>query len=246
MTEGGQAVCGTAFKTWWDGDVAKMTPPDPSPARYVAVSVGEGRDWDLWDPWDRGGEIVYACALTDSGRAVCWSNEPNTIERPERSSGRYVALSDGYGHTCALTEAGEAVCWGWNNFGQADPPAGRYSAISAGVLATCAIADSGEVVCWGGPWGIEPSPGEYVAISTGGFSAGGSEACALTAAGDAVCWNSQGRTEGPLAEAPPGPLASIVLDWFGQACALSHPLDGGECPAGATRPCPRQADTGPA
>ena len=91
----------------------------------------------------------HACALTDSGEAVCWEALHNKSAPPDPPPGRYVAVSDGPFHTCALTDAGEAACWGWNNHGQADVPAGRYTAIAAGYFETCALTESGEAVCWG-------------------------------------------------------------------------------------------------
>ena len=193
ITEAGDAVCSAASADWTAGGVMRMNPPDPSPERYAAVSVGGGSSVGS------NRDTAYACALTDGGTAVCWGNVENKVKRPDPSPGRYVAVSDGNGHTCALTEDGEAVCWGWNNFGQVNVPPGRYTAISAGILETCAITDVGEAVCWGGYWGLDPSPGTYIAISTGG-----NQACALTEVGEAVCWDSSDRTsEGPLAEAPP-------------------------------------------
>ncbi len=202
----GKAVCGSVGRLV-EGEVARMIPPDPSPERFVAISVGESPDWES------GVDLIYACALTDSGRAVCWSNEPNRIPRPPSTRGPYVAVSDGLGHTCALTAAGEAVCWGWNNFGQADVLPDRYTAISAGHMATCAITEDAEAVCWG-EWAPELPPGSYVDISTGYY-----QACALTAPGEVVCGDSYGViTDGPLAEIPPGPFEEVSLGWT-HACA---------------------------
>ncbi len=204
----GKAVCGPVWRVV-EGAVARMIPPDPSPERFVAISVGESPDWES------GVDLIYACALTDSGRAVCWANEPNTLPRPGAEHGPYVAVSDGAGHTCALTTTGEAVCWGWNNFGQADVPPGRYTALSAGNVATCAITDEAEAVCWGG-WAPEFPRGSYVDISTGY-----ERACALTAQGEVLCGNSSGLItdrHGPLAEIPPGPFAEVTFRWT-HACA---------------------------
>ena len=40
------------------------------------------------------------------------------------------------------------ACWGWNEDGQASPPAGKFIAISAGTSHTCGVRDTGEVACW--------------------------------------------------------------------------------------------------
>jgi hypothetical protein len=224
----GKAVCGPVWREL-EGAVARMIPPDPSPERFAAISVGESPDWDS------GVDLIYACALTDSGRVVCWANEPNRLPRPGAEHGPYVAVSDGSGHTCALTTAGEAVCWGWNNFGQGDVPPGRYTAISAGNVSTCAITDAAEAVCWGG-WAPELPPGSYLDISTGY-----ERACALTAQGEVLCGDSYGLvTDGPLVEIPPGPFGEVSFRWA-HACALraagdlvcwGHGYSATEVPAG--------------
>ena len=211
VAENGKAVCGPVSRGL-EGQVARMIPPDPSPERFVAISVGESPDWES------GVELIYACALTDSGRAVCWANEPNTLPHRGAEHGPYVAVSDGSGHTCALTTAGEAVCWGWNNFGQADVPPGSYTAISAGHVATCAITAAAEAVCWGA-WAPELPPGSYVDISMAY-----ERACALTAQGEVVCGDSYGLLtdrDGPLAEVPPGPFVDVAHRWT-HACARTE------------------------
>ena len=215
ITEAGKAVCEAASPEWWLGDELVMRPPDPAPARYTAISAG-GRF-----PGTSADRTAYACALTVAGRAVCWGNAENKVERPDPPPGGYVAVSDGEGHTCALSAAGEAVCWGWNNYGQAEVPPGRYTAISAGALKTCAITVAGEVACWGGYTGsiaIAPSAVRYVAVSTGY-----DQVCALTEDGDAVCWDGSSFTVEGLSpvETHRGPFVSISVGWDGHACALT-------------------------
>ena len=211
IARNGKAVCGPVRRLV-EGEVARMIPPDPSPERFVAISVGESPDWE------RDVDLVYACALTDSGRVVCWANEPNRIPRPETTRGPYIAVSDGLGHTCVLTTAREAVCWGWNNFGQADVPLGRYTAVSAGHVATCAVTEAGEAVCWG-DWAPELPPGSYVDISTGYY-----EACALTDEGEVVCGVARGMVDGLLGDIPPGPFDEVSFRWT-HACARAEAGD---------------------
>ena len=198
ITVAGAVVC-VDTELPFDGRLTAMTPPEPSPDRFAAIGVG----------------FDVACALTESGRAVCWRSVEVKVERPDPPPGRYVAVSDGYGHTCALTDAGEAVCWGWSNYGQADVPPGRYTAIGAGYAATCALTEEGEAVCWGDEYfDVSPGAGRYTAISVGYHAA-----CALTDAGEAVCWPGWDVPE-TLADAPPGPFIEITLSWDGHACAL--------------------------
>ena len=213
VTTAGGATCEPAWP-FWLGDLSVMRPPDPSPERYVAISVGDTTYGTQSDP-----ERVHACALTEAGAAVCWRSVVNKVERPDPPPGRYVAVNDGHGHTCALTEAGEAVCWGWNNYGQTQVKPGRYTAISAGEASTCALSEDGEAVCWGGapstPFTGGFTSGPYQAISVGACVA-----CAVAKDGDAVC-----RGLHPLTgqrESPPGPFLSTVAGQCGDICGLTE------------------------
>ena len=155
------------------GTLSVMRPPDPSPARYVAISTGRS----------------IGCAVTDAGGITCWEAERNMRPQPVPAPSRFVAVSDGTNHTCGLTEAGEAVCWGWNNHGQADAPPGRYAAISAGEYHTCALTEAGgEAVCWV-LIASSPPAGRYAAIGASG-DAHSPRACALT---DGGCGGVLGR-----------------------------------------------------
>lgn len=207
ITQAGKAVCEWDWtrENGLEGEPVVMNPPDPAPERYEAISVGS----TLRD------RAVYACALTETGRAVCWRTYENYLKRPYPPAGGYVALGLGAGHTCALAEDGRLDCWGWNNFGQLEAPPGRYAALSVSDFGACALTDAGEAVCWGEHG--QPPPGKYIAIAAP-FD---STACALTEAGEPVCWNRWGViTDRPLAEAPPGPFVSISASW-GHACALT-------------------------
>ncbi len=212
ITGSGTVICEadrSSISSDVSGALSVMTPPEPSPSPYVAVSTGE---W-LWISRDQP-PLTYACALAESGTAVCWESVPNKVDRPEPPSGPYVAVSDGLGHTCALTAEREAVCWGWNNFGQSQVPSGRYTTISAGHGSTWAITDEGGLVRWGGnspPWRPPPAAEPYVEVTAGDFDG----ACALAASGEVVCWPEE-------TDLPQGLFENISLGWGGHGCALSE------------------------
>ncbi len=199
----------------YSGKRSVMQPPAPAPdGRYEAVSVGSSPA--LVSVGSGGAFSIYACALTYMGEADCWRSTENKVAYPDPPPGRYVTVSDGFGHTCALTEDGHLACWGWNNYGQTDVPEGRYTAVSAGFSSTCALNEAGQAVCWGQLPGGEswefPSQERYRTISTGYYFG-----CALTVQGRPACpgWQS-------LSEVPATSLAAITVSWTGHACVLSE------------------------
>ena len=222
ITEGGKAICRSTASLWmaWmagePGGERVMTPPDPAPERFVAVGVGGAVGYPPEEV------TAYACALTETGRAVCWSNVPNKLERSDPDPNRYVAVSEGLNHTCALTESAEAVCWGWNDYGQAEAPPGRYVSISAGVDGSCALAQTGEVACWGRSVSTIFEPGSYqaVAIATGAGVWDG--ACVVTESGTVMC-RQQGDglygDEVEYVESQEGPFATLGV---GGICGLTE------------------------
>ena len=48
-----------------------------------------------------------------------------------------------------MKTGGPVVCWGWNEHGQATPPAGSFSSVSSGGFGTCGMKTDGSLVCWG-------------------------------------------------------------------------------------------------
>ena len=182
ITDAGKAVCWTAASLWWDQKMMMMVPPDPGSERFTTISSGEAFGYRYgYDP-----AMAYACALTETGQAVCWKNVANKFERPDPDPNRYVAVSDSLNHTCALTEGGAVRCWGWNNHGQAKAPPGRYASISAGVSGSCALTEAREVVCWGASASLGFEPGSYKAVVATGYGLWAG-ACAVTESGTEVC-----------------------------------------------------------
>ena len=202
LTEDGKAVCWTRYYT-------RLTPPDPAPAPYRAISVGVSpRRFGIGDS-----HRAFACALTDAGEAICWEATDVRVERPDPDPNRYVQVADGAHHTCALTDEGEVVCWGWNSSGQADAPPGLYRAITAGARHSCALTLEGQAVCWGyrSPGETHTLPGRYRQIDA---KASGYMTCALTWDHGAACWDRGAP------DVHPGSYSAIAAAGV-QACGLT-------------------------
>ncbi len=190
-----------------------VRPPPPSPTfdtppgSYTAIAVG----------------AHHACALTESGEAVCWDVESG--ERWEAPPGRYTDVAVDDDATCAASTAGEIECWlrpgsGWVLPEEA--PAGTYVAVAVAEASACALTEARGVVCWGFGDAVPDGrytfpPGEYATIDLGYLFADESgnqavylTACARTVEGDLVCWRgriSDDRVERAV-ERTPGSYAA--------------------------------------
>jgi alpha-tubulin suppressor-like RCC1 family protein len=140
------------------------------PARFKAVSVGNGQ----------------SCGLTDDGRAYCWGGgsgaagvvAPDSAfcqgtncwyptPQPVSTSVRFRSISAGNGFTCAVATDGAGWCWGalfdemsrygvlgsGSTQGSATPVrvAGglTFTEIDTGTRAACGVATDGSAYCWG-------------------------------------------------------------------------------------------------
>ncbi len=168
---------------------------DTPPGVYTAITVGAS----------------HACALTESGEAVCWNVGSSTPWETPPGPHTFIAANDNA--TCAVSSAGEIACWlspgsEWGVLPEEAPP-GKYVAVSMDRRHACALTEAGEAVCWGPedswlPLPVLP-PGNYTTISIGQFFGEESDhisgyrtACATTIEGDLVCWrgiNIDGRVE---------------------------------------------------
>ena len=213
LTETGAAICGPGSALWYPGAKRVMRPPDSRDDPFVSLSVGDADSDDE----------AYACAVTESGEAVCWANEDNKRPAPEPPDGGYVGLGDGYGHTCALDERGRIDCWGWNNYGQADAPLGAYTSLSAGHWSTCAIGVEGDLVCWGAAYTNDDGlPLEFPATQYRSVSVGTRFLCAVTVKHRLYCEHP--IAVNTLAETPPGRYSVVSVGWRDDVCALT--VDG--------------------
>jgi len=108
------------------------------------------------------------------------------------------AVVTGLTPTIASAGTGSIVGWGYNDFGQATPPAGNdFVVISAGVYHSLALKSDGSIVGWGGnDYGQANPPAEtdFVAIAAGAF-----HSLALKSDGSIVAWgwNNYGQVTPP-------------------------------------------------
>lgn len=116
----------------------------------------------------------HTCALTVSGRPMCWGQnvrgtigDGTTTDRPSPVEvvglpGAVRTIAAGGTHSCALLESGSVQCWGRNDFAQ---------------LGNGTLADG-------------TSPTEVIGLPEGveSLSVGGAHSCVVTSARGLVCW----------------------------------------------------------
>lgn len=157
----------------------------------------------------------HACALTESGEAVCWDIESGAAWGTP--PGTYPFIEAEGDDTCAISDEGAIVCWpaGGGPFPERRPdpsrdaPPGRYQAFSwasdeyyiKGLTHACGVTEGGEAVCWTSQeletdYSHELAlpdlpPGEYTTVDVRySFFGWGQESlivCGLTRTEGAVC-----------------------------------------------------------
>jgi len=157
----------------------------------------------------------FACGLTVTGRAYCWSNAgSHNTAHPEAGRLRFKTISVGYAHTCAVTLGGAGYCWGANWDGQLGigrkerefddpmPVQGGHSwrEMFSGVRHTCGITTDDDLYCWGdnlmGYLGDGTSVNRNVpTLVKGGLkwrsvSVGDTHTCGIATDGKTYCWGS--------------------------------------------------------
>lgn len=180
--------------------VMVRSPDDLPSVRYSSIAAGG----------------AHSCALTESGRALCWGSNWHGelgFGRPLRfrnimspmpvEAGPFAALDVSTTHTCALASDRRIYCWGDNIYGQlgdgskttrATPaPVStdfRFTSVSVGGAIVCGVTEAGDASCWGQIGSRQES--RPVRIRTSGrlqsISAGGMHGCAITVDGLLECW----------------------------------------------------------
>ena len=155
-----------------------------------------------------------------SGAIECWGD--NGYGQTDAPVGRYSAVSTGWSRTCGLRDSGEIKCWGNDATGLVDAiqtPEGVFTAVSTGGR-SCGLRESGEVSCWGfKQWGPDAPPGDFSAISVGGFYG-----CGLRKSGELECWRwawaREQRASTLVDEDPPAGRFRAVSAGIDFACGL--------------------------
>ena len=113
---------------------------------------------------------THACALVNSGRALCWGSGGDLGDgkmedqpTPVRVEGPLVfGKLDASGFTCGVTTNQQAWCWGSNTHGRLGDGTAQYQpfptevstssrlrVITTGSLHSCGITTEDELLCWG-------------------------------------------------------------------------------------------------
>ena len=103
-----------------------------------------------------------------------------------------------------MRSSGSVACWGYNEYGQATPPAGSFVSVSAGTFTTCGVRSDGSVACWGSDEDGQATPpaGSFVSVSAGVV-----HTCGVRSDGSVACWGSDedGQATPPAGSFSPTP-----------------------------------------
>ncbi len=134
------------------------------------------------------------------------TSQDSRLETSDRdgTSATFASVSAGDLHTCGVKPDGSVQCWGYDDFGEATPPAGEFASVSVGIGHTCGLKRNGTVQCWGADYSGESGPpsGEFTSVS-----AGYSHMCGVKTDSSVQCWRS-GNFRGQ-ATPPGGEFASV-------------------------------------
>ena len=177
MAVGQQPPCVEAFRSWGLG-VGGAIPPQGS-----CISLAAGRE--------------FLVVLNADGSLTSFGGIGVA------PTGRFIAVSGGFGHAAAITEDRRVVAWGLNHQGQTNVPSGLPAAAHVAVTYnnTAIIDLGGTLHVWG--WGAEgltaPPSGLFAEVDGGEIHFAARRTNGLVA-----CWgfNNRGQTDVPTTLGP--------------------------------------------
>jgi len=220
------SACGTGDESVWFFYVPEAT----GTAQISTVGSDHSTVVSVWQVAQTCGGLTAEVACGANRASVPVQVGVPLFVQVQRSGG---AGGTAYIQVTPQPPAGPVVGWGYDNNGQATPPAavngtaGMARAIAAGIDTSCAIqAPSGAVVCWGRnddgqatpPAAVNGTAGTASAIAAGFFYS-----CAIQApSGAVVCWgdNTGGEATPPAAVNGTAGTASAIAAGIGVACAI--------------------------
>lgn len=159
----------------------------------------------------------HACALRDTGEAVCWGDSAGGRNMPP--PGLFTEVIAAGSHTCGRRPTGIVVCWGESSVYNPYLPAttvnfrAPIARLAAGGGEICAIDELGSTHCQLGVTAVQPPGGRFRSLS---LNANGG--CGIGRDDRALCWGAA------PAGVPSGPMTAVSLG-TSHACAIGE--DGG-------------------
>lgn len=163
------------------------------------------------------------CALSHSGRIVCWGDESQESGYLHPPEGAFSKMALGPSHACAIGVDGDMACWGdapepspvgaGPDAGQSDP--GPFTDIAVAQGMTCGLLAGGGVSCWGDePEAPVPPEGPFDSL----VSSMCNYICGVQPGGGLTCWGDS-----------PAELAGLSLEgdarldvWCEEGCTFTE------------------------
>lgn len=164
-------------RCWGEYDGAPVDWSSTPTIKLRSVSVGQQSPFDIV-------RSVFACGVTETDEAVCWSSGMES--ELNRLPGRYRSVEAGHARVCAITMGKELECWrvGKDRRIERDPNAGGVHArVSLGADTMCLL--DGDVATCSGSRELAASASMLDGLTE--IHAGTRHACGVDRAGFVKC-----------------------------------------------------------